>query len=87
MPTRDVLVPKMGMGSSDVDVIAVLVEVGDAVEAAAPLVEIESEKATFVIEADIAGKVTEILVAVGDIIEVGSVVCRIEADGLREGSG
>lgn len=81
MATHDVRVPKMGMGSTEVDVIALLVGVGDAVVSSTPLVEIESEKASFIVEAELAGTVAEILVAVGDVIETGAVVCRIEADG------
>lgn len=80
MPARDVMIPKMGMGSSDVDVIALLVAVGDRVQESSPLIEIESEKASFIVESEVAGTVAEILVAVGDVVEIGAVVCRIQAD-------
>ena len=81
MLLRDIQIPKMGMSTSDVDVVSLLVSVGDRVQPTSPIMEIESEKATFTIEADVAGTVSEILVSVGQVVEVGAVVCRIEADG------
>ena len=51
---------------------------GDKVQAGQVLVEIESEKATMEMEAEVSGTVTEILVSEGDITTVGTVVCRIE---------
>jgi pyruvate/2-oxoglutarate dehydrogenase complex dihydrolipoamide acyltransferase (E2) component len=74
----DVHIPKGGMSTVEVDVVAVHVAPGDAVEAGAVLVEVESEKATFEVEAPQAGTVGEVLVAVGDPANVGDVVVRIE---------
>ena len=76
----EVILPKMGMQTADVDIISVLVAVGDRVAAGDEMFEIESEKAQTVVEAPAAGIVSEILVAVGDISEPGAVLARI-ADG------
>lgn len=74
----DVHVPKMGMSTVEVDVMTIHVEVGQDVAADDPLVEIESEKATFEVTAGCPGIVREILVREGDICEVGHVLMRVE---------
>jgi len=74
----DVHIPKAGMSTVEVDVVAVHVAVGDAVEAETVLIEVESEKATFDVEAGRAGTVRELLVAEGDEANVGDVIARIE---------
>lgn len=74
----DIKIPKMGMSTVEVDVIKWHVAVGDKVQAGQVLVEIESEKATMEIEAEVSGTVTEILVSESNITTVGTVVCRIE---------
>ena len=73
----DVHIPKAGMSTVEVDVIAVHVAAGDAVEPGTVLIEVESEKATFEVEAGSAGTVSELLVAEGDEAKVGDVIARI----------
>ena len=77
---RDVHIPKMGMSTVEVDVLRVLVSPGQRVAAGDAVIEIESEKANYEIEADVGGTVTEVLVNEGDVKEVGDVVVRIEED-------
>lgn len=74
----DVHVPKMGMSTVEVDVIGILVEVGQTVSAEDPVVEIEAEKAQFEVPAGVAGVIAEILVEVDDTVEVGDVLLRID---------
>ncbi len=74
----DVHIPKGGMSTVEVDVVAVHVSPGDVVEAGTALIEVESEKATFEVEAGHAGVVREVLVQVGDAANVGDVVARVE---------
>jgi pyruvate dehydrogenase E2 component (dihydrolipoyllysine-residue acetyltransferase) len=74
----DVHIPKMGMSTVEVDVIAVRVGVGDAVEPSTILIEVESEKTNFEVEAGHAGTVRELLVAEGDVANVGDVIARID---------
>ena len=75
----DVHIPKMGMSTVEVDVVAVHVSVGDTVEPSTILIEVESEKANFEVEAGHAGTVREVLVAEGDEAIVGDVIVRLEA--------
>jgi pyruvate/2-oxoglutarate dehydrogenase complex dihydrolipoamide acyltransferase (E2) component len=57
---------------------AALVSVGDQVREGGELLEVETEKANVVIEAEVAGVVREIGVQVGERVEVGAVVGTIE---------
>jgi pyruvate/2-oxoglutarate dehydrogenase complex dihydrolipoamide acyltransferase (E2) component len=74
----DVQIPKMGMSTVEVDVVAVHVSVGDRVESETIVIEIQSEKANFEVEAGAAGTVREVLVHEGDEAKVGDVVARVE---------
>ena len=75
----DVHIPKMGMSTVEVDVVAVHVSVGDTVEPSTILIEVESEKANFEVEAGHSGTVREVLVAEGDEATVGDVIVRLES--------
>ena len=74
----DVQIPKMGMSTVEVDIVRVLVEPGQRVEPTDVVVEIESEKANYEVEAGASGTISEILVAEGDEAQVVDVVARIE---------
>ena len=74
----DVQIPKMGMSTVEVDIVAVLVTPGDRVAADSVVVEVQSEKANFEVEAGTAGTIKEVLVQEGDEAKVGDVVVRLE---------
>jgi pyruvate/2-oxoglutarate dehydrogenase complex dihydrolipoamide acyltransferase (E2) component len=73
----DVHIPKMGMSTVEVEILSVMVAVGDRVGETDSVVEVEGDKATFEVEAGVAGTVSEILVSAGQECEVGDVVVRI----------
>jgi len=73
----DIHVPKMGMSTITIDVVAVHVSVGQEVGPDDPLVEIESEKSSFEVTGR-AGVVRELLVGPGDSCDIGQVLLRIE---------
>ncbi len=75
--TLDVLVPDIG-DFTDVPVVELLVAEGDAVEADAPLVVLESDKASMEIPAPQAGTIATLKVKVGDSVSEGSVLAVIE---------
>jgi pyruvate/2-oxoglutarate dehydrogenase complex dihydrolipoamide acyltransferase (E2) component len=54
------------------------VSVGDRVESETIVIEIQSEKANFEVEAGATGTVREVLVQEGDEAKVGDVVARVE---------
>lgn len=66
------------MSTVEVDVARVYVTLGDEVVVDTPVVELESEKVTFVVEAGSTGIVTQILVAPGDVRNVGDPLVIIE---------
>jgi pyruvate dehydrogenase E2 component (dihydrolipoyllysine-residue acetyltransferase) len=77
MPLAEIKVPDIG-GFTDVPVIEVLVAAGDVIEKDAPLVSLESDKATMEVPSTIAGTVKEIKVKVGDKVSEGSVLISVE---------
>ena len=80
----DVVVPDIG-DFDEVDVVEVLVTVGDTVAVDDSLVTLESDKASMEVPSTAAGTVREIVVAVGDQVGEGAVIVRLEA-GVSEAS-
>ncbi len=78
--TIDITIPDIG-DFKDVPVIEVLVKVGDTVEAEQPIVTLESDKASMDVPSPAAGKISEIVVKVGDKVSMGSVVGKLDAGG------
>jgi pyruvate dehydrogenase E2 component (dihydrolipoamide acetyltransferase) len=73
----DVKVPDIG-GDTDVDVIDVLVAVGEEIEAEAGLITLETDKATMDVPAPKAGKVKSVELKVGDKVSEGTLVITLE---------
>ena len=80
MATQQINIPDIGDFDS-VEVIEVLVSVGDMVAIDDSLLTLESDKATMEIPSPVAGKVTKINVAVGDDVKEGDYVFDIEVSG------
>ena len=76
--TIEVKVPDIG-GFSLIPVIELCVKVGDRVEAEAPLITLESEKATMDVPAPTSGVVKELRVGLGDSVSEGTVIALIES--------
>ncbi len=70
--------PDLGEGIADADVLSVFVSAGQAVAKDDPIIEIESDKATLEVPAEIAGTVTQILVNAGDTLQVGQTILELE---------
>jgi pyruvate dehydrogenase E2 component (dihydrolipoamide acetyltransferase) len=75
---KEILVPDIG-DFSGVDVIEVLVSVGDTVAMDDALITLESDKASMDIPAAEGGVVKELKVAVGDKVSRGSVILLLES--------
>ena len=73
------LLPDLGEDIEEADVLQVLVKVGDVVVLEQPILEIETEKATLDLPSSVAGEITAIHVAVGDIIRPGDKVITVAA--------
>lgn len=74
----DYTLPKLGQGDSEIEILEIKIKVGDSVKRGDPIVEVESEKASTVLESEIDGIVEEVLVKNGDIVKVGTIICRIK---------
>ncbi|MFB2776447.1 dihydrolipoyllysine-residue acetyltransferase [Shewanella xiamenensis] len=74
---KEIQVPDIG-DASNVDVIEVLVSVGDMITADQGLITLETDKATMEVPAPFAGKLLSLTVKVGDKVSQGSVIATIE---------
>ena len=79
MSRVDLVVPDIG-NFADILVVDVLVKKGDAIELDAPLVTLETDKASMDVPATSAGTVTEVLLKTGDKVSKGTVIARVETN-------
>ena len=83
----DIPIPDIG-DFDTVDVIEVLVAVGDTVKAEQSLITVESDKSSMEIPSSQSGVVKAVLVKIGDKVKQGSVILQLEAsEGAAAGSG
>jgi pyruvate dehydrogenase E2 component (dihydrolipoamide acetyltransferase) len=80
---REIQVPDIG-DFDEVDVIEVLVKVGDRIDAEDSLITLESEKATLEVPSPVAGVVKEILVKVGDKVAQGRPIAKVTVEEAPE---
>ncbi len=73
-------VPDIG-DFDEVEIIEVLVSVGDSVEKNQDIITLESDKAAMEIPASHAGVIKELKIAVGDKVKEGTVIALVEANG------
>jgi dihydrolipoamide dehydrogenase len=78
MATIEIKVPDIG-DFHDIPVIEVLMKVGDKVEKEQALLVLESDKATMEVPSEQAGTIVSVSVKVGDKINQGMVIAKIEA--------
>ncbi len=78
MSTVDITVPTVGESITEVLVSNWLVTAGGAVTQDEPVVTLETDKVTIDLPAPETGALTEILVAAGETVAVGTIVARME---------
>jgi pyruvate dehydrogenase E2 component (dihydrolipoamide acetyltransferase) len=76
----DVAVPDIGE-DGEVDVIDVLVSVGDVIEQEDGLITLETDKATMDVPSTHAGTVKEVYISTGDKVKQGTLVIKLETAG------
>ncbi|GGQ15321.1 dihydrolipoyllysine-residue acetyltransferase [Shewanella litoralis] len=74
---QEIHVPDIG-DASDVDIIEVLVSVGDDITVDQGLITLETDKATMEVPAPFAGKLVSLTVKVGDKVSQGSLIATVE---------
>jgi pyruvate dehydrogenase E2 component (dihydrolipoamide acetyltransferase) len=72
------ILPNLGDGVAQGDVLKVLVKVGDTLAVDQSVLELETDKATIEVPSDVAGKVTAINVKAGDKVKPGQAVLTLE---------
>ncbi|MFQ3340495.1 MAG: 2-oxoglutarate dehydrogenase E2 component (dihydrolipoamide succinyltransferase) [Flavobacteriaceae bacterium] len=73
-------VPSPGESITEVEIAQWLVSDGDYVEKDQPIAEVDSDKATLELPAEVSGIIT-LQVEEGDAVDVGAVVCLIDTEG------
>ncbi|MEA2816777.1 MAG: hypothetical protein QOI93_4478 [Rhodospirillaceae bacterium] len=75
----EIKVPALGESVTEATVAKWLVKAGDAVTIDQPLCELETDKVTVEVNASVAGTIVDLAVAEGTTVQVGGVLCHIEA--------
>jgi pyruvate/2-oxoglutarate dehydrogenase complex dihydrolipoamide acyltransferase (E2) component len=76
----EVKLPRYGTSMEEGTIVEWFKQVGDEVIKGDILCQIETEKVAADFESPVAGRLTEIVVGAGSVAEVGSVLCRLEAE-------
>jgi len=74
---QDIFIPDLG-GDKDVDLIDIMVEIGETVEVEDGLITLETEKASMDVPTTHSGVIKEILVEVGAKVNSGDLIARVE---------
>lgn len=85
MATEKILIPDIGDFDS-VDVIEILINIGDSINPDDPMLTVESDKASMDIPAPHSGVIKEIKVKVGDKVKQGSLVAVFEKTQISDES-
>ena len=74
----EVIVTKVGMSVTEVEITKLMVKIGDTVNVGDEIAEVTMEKASTVLTADVAGVIEEIMFNEGDTVQVGNAICKIK---------
>ncbi|CAN5264341.1 2-oxoglutarate dehydrogenase complex dihydrolipoyllysine-residue succinyltransferase [soil metagenome] len=77
----EIKVPALGESVTEATVSKWMVKLGDSVAVDQPLCELETDKVTVEVPATTAGTIAELAVEEGATVQVGGVLCQIEAGG------
>jgi 2-oxoglutarate dehydrogenase E2 component (dihydrolipoamide succinyltransferase) len=83
----DVVMPQMGVSVSEGTITKWLKQVGDQIEADETLLEISTDKVDTEVPSPASGVVSEILVAEGETVEVGTLLARVGGEVAASGGG
>ncbi|MFP4471043.1 MAG: 2-oxo acid dehydrogenase subunit E2 [Bacteroidales bacterium] len=77
---KEIKLPEIAENIESATVLSILVSEGDKIKKDDNIVEMESDKATFDLPADVGGTVKEIKISEGDEVDVGQVVMTVETE-------
>jgi pyruvate dehydrogenase E2 component (dihydrolipoamide acetyltransferase) len=78
-----ILMPQAGQSMEEGTILSWKIKEGDQVEVGQIIMEIETDKATVEVEAEIAGRVAKILSAEGDVVKVKAPVAYLAEEGVN----
>src|SRR5947209_12523875 len=84
---RPFALPDLGEGLTEAEIVKLLVNEGDVLAEDAPLLEVETDKATVEIPSPFAGRVARIHVQPGQTVKVGDVLVTFEDVASGGGGG
>src|SRR5262250_1592843 len=79
--SRQFVLPDLGEGLTEAEIVSVLVHEGDVIKEDAPLLEVETDKAQVEIPSPLSGRVEKIHVQPGQTVKVGAVLVTFADDG------
>jgi pyruvate dehydrogenase E2 component (dihydrolipoyllysine-residue acetyltransferase) len=82
---RPFVLPDLGEGLTEAEIVKVLVREGDVIQEDAPLLEVETDKATVEIPSPMSGRVETIHVSPSQTVRVGQVLVTFADDGAAPG--
>ncbi|TRZ71489.1 MAG: 2-oxo acid dehydrogenase subunit E2 [Streptomycetaceae bacterium] len=74
----DFLLPDVGEGLDEAEIVQWMVKVGQTIDVNQPMVEIETAKALVELPSPYAGTILELLVPMGEMVSVGNPIIRIQ---------
>ncbi len=81
MAIEDIVIPQMGESVAEGTIGTWLKQVGDAVAADEPIVEVETDKVAMEVPSPVAGVLVEQVVAEGDDVEIGALIAKVDTEG------
>ena len=81
--STEIIVPDIGDFES-VEIIEILVKVGDIIKTNDPIVTLESDKSSVEVPSPFGGKISSLKVKIGDKVSKGSILASIENGGKNE---
>jgi 2-oxoisovalerate dehydrogenase E2 component (dihydrolipoyl transacylase) len=76
-----VVMPQLGESVTEGTISKWLVNVGDMVNKYDPICEVTTDKVNAEVPSSFTGKITEIVISEGETVDVGTLICYIEAEG------
>jgi pyruvate dehydrogenase E2 component (dihydrolipoamide acetyltransferase) len=75
----DIKLPGLGDGIDSGDVLEIYVKEGDVVTKEQSLIELETDKATVTVPSPAAGKISKLMVKLGETVAIGAVIAQLES--------
>lgn len=77
---KDVVLPEISETVESGDVIEIFVRVGEFIDVEHPLVQLETDKATFDVPSPVKGKVVEIHIEQGQKVKIGQLLLKVDTE-------